>query len=638
MSLLILENIIKEYRSQRVLDGVSLRVERGERLALVGPNGAGKTTLLKIAMGLETCDGGKVILARGIKVGHISQDLHEVKSGEGVQETALHYEKVCKMERTLRELEEQISRGTGILQPEVLKGLMDQYAKLMARFEAVDGYTIETKVKKTLLGLGLRPESLDTPVGKLSGGEKMRVSVARVLLEEPDLLILDEPTNHLDIYATEWFEGFLKKFRGGILFVSHDRYFLDRVATRVAELDQGTVCVRSGNYSKFVEHKQQLSQFVRSEQRRLRWNIRNTNEIVQGLKRRRNKKAADSRQKELDKLTRELKSSSAVKNEQHLHRSSGPKIRFKKGGHISKDIAWAENLHKSFGDLVLFEGAEFHIYGGERVGIIGPNGCGKTTLINMLLGKDSDYEGELKLGSWVNYSYMGQEVLFENDSFTVLQLIMSKKNLQEGEAREYLARFQFYGDEINKSIRVLSGGEQVRLYLACVMLEDADCLILDEPTNHLDMEARDAFEKALGEFKGTIIAVTHDRYFLTNCVQKILEINNKVINTYSGNYDVYKEIKFCTEEAEEEKASSRKAEEYTAQKARRAEENRARALKQQKETERKELEARIMDLEAKITEMEQSFNEETPRETYEEYGQLKKEIDCLYSRWEELIV
>ena len=636
MSLLILENIVKEYRSQVVLDGVSLRVERGERLALVGPNGAGKTTLLKIAMGLETSDRGNVILARNIKVGHISQDLHEVK-GEAGEQPALHYEKFYKMERKLRELEKQLALGKGTPDPAGQKALMDQYSKLLARFEALDGYTIETRIKKILLGLGLRAEALDTPVHKLSGGEKMRVSVARVLLEEPDLLILDEPTNHLDIHATEWFENFLKKFRGGILFVSHDRYFLDRVATRVAELEQGTVCVRSGNYSKFVEYKQQLNQFVISEQKRLRWNIRNANEIVQGLKSHRNISGFKSRQKEVERLTQELKGSQGMKSSHHLHRPAAPKIHFKKGGHLSKDIAWAENLHKSFGDLTLFSGAGFHIYGGERVGIIGPNGCGKTTLVNMLLGKDPDFEGELKLGSWVSYSYMGQEVLFENDSLTVLQLVMSKKNLQEGEAREYLARFQFYGDEINKSIKVLSGGERVRLYLACVMLEDADCLILDEPTNHLDMAARDAFELALGEFNGTIIAVTHDRYFLTNCVGKILEIENKQINTYMGNYELYKEVKFGAGEDTEEKISRPKNDEYAAQKARRSEENRARALKQRKEKERKELEERNISLEEQIAEMEAAFNEATPRETYEQYGELKKEIDSLYTRWDVLL-
>ena len=638
MSLLILNNIVKEYGNQVVLDGVSLRVERGERLALVGPNGAGKTTLLKIALGMEYPDAGSVTTARGIKVGYISQNLQDIKSGIDEDETALFYEKAYSMECQLRELEKKISDKNAASDPALLERLMEQYSKLLHRYEAIDGYTIETKVKKVLLGLGLRHESLSTPIHKLSGGEKMRVSVARVLLEEPDLLILDEPTNHLDINATEWFERFLKKFNGGILFVSHDRYFLDRVATRVAELDQGTITVRSGNYSRFVEHKKQLRQYILREQKRLEINIRNANEIVQGLKTQRKIKAIESRQKQIDRMKQELKEGlKSVRQEQHLHKTDGPKIRFKKQGHISKDIAWAENLHKSFGELTLFNGADFHIYGGERVGIIGPNGSGKTTLINMLLGNDPDFQGELKLGSWVNYSYMGQEVLFENDNLTVVQLIRLKRDMQEGEAREYLARFQFYGDEVNKLIAVLSGGERVRLYLACVMLEDADCLILDEPTNHLDMAARDAFEQALQEFHGTIIAVTHDRYFLTNCVNKILEIDGGKINTYSGNYEVYRELKFGSEEEEEEEVSQARKKEYEAEKARRNQETKARARKQQRERERKDLEARIMELEEKLREMEASFHEDTPMEVYHEYGELRGEIDGLYFRWEELV-
>jgi len=261
MSLLVLENIVKEYRNQIVLNGVSLRVERGERVALVGPNGAGKTTLLKIAMGLENSDGGCATTARNIKVGHLSQDLKDIDSCEKRVENALHYEKVYRLERKLREIEKQMAEQSKNSGSALYKNLMGEYSRLLIRYEAMDGYTIETKIKKILLGLGLRQETLSTPLNKLSGGEKMRVSVARILLEEPDLLILDEPTNHLDMHATDWFESFLKKFKGGILFVSHDRYFLDRVATRVAELEKGSICIRSGNYSNYIEHKKQLSQF-----------------------------------------------------------------------------------------------------------------------------------------------------------------------------------------------------------------------------------------------------------------------------------------------------------------------------------------------------------------------------------------
>lgn len=635
MSLLVLEDIVKEYRNQCVLNSVSLRVERGERVALVGPNGAGKTTLLKIAMGLENSDGGNVITARNIKVGYLSQDLKEADACEKGSETVLHYEKVYRLEMKLRELEKQMAEQSNNPGADLYRGLMNEYSRLLIRYEAMDGYTIETKIKKILLGLGLRQEVLGTPLNKLSGGEKMRVSVARLLLEEPDLLILDEPTNHLDIHATEWFEGFLKKFQGGILFVSHDRYFLDRVATRVAELEKGSICVRSGNYSSYIEQKKQLSQFVSNEQRRLRWTVRNTNETVQGLKGRGRIKASKSREKEMKKLNDELRIGlAAVKKQAHLYGSDGPRMEFKKIKHLSKDIAWADNLRKSFGEVDLFLGASFHIRGGDRVGIIGPNGCGKTTLINMLLGNDRNYEGFLRLGEWVKYSYMGQEVMFQNDDMTMLQLISSKKEMPEREARDHLARFQFYGDEVDKKIKVLSGGERVRLYLACVMLENASCLILDEPTNHLDVPARDAVEVALKEFKGTIIAVTHDRYFLTHCVGKILEIENGKVNTFEGNYEFYRQVKYGVDEDSAQAKASRPGEGSSKNSNDKKYSN---TENENPEKDRQEIEAQIISLEDKIKEMEGLFDASTSQEKYKEYGELLKEIDRLYDEWNDLI-
>jgi ATP-binding cassette subfamily F protein 3 len=628
MSLLVLENIVKEYRNQTVLDGVSLRVERGERLALIGPNGAGKTTLLRIAMGLEKSDGGEVITARNIKVGYLTQDLKDVESHESGGETALHYEKVYRLERKIRDLERQMGCIEEDCSSELYKGLMDEYSRAVSRYEALDGYNVETRIKKILLGLGLREETLDTPVGSMSGGEKMRVAVARILLEEPDLLILDEPTNHLDLKASEWFEGFLKKFEGGVIFVSHDRYFLDRVATRIAELENGSICTRSGNYSSYMEHKKQLSEYAQREQKKLGWTIRNAKETALGLKSRRNISAWKSREKEVERLKETKAGILEMKSREHLKAASGPKISFKKVKHVSKDIAWAEDLRKYFGDVVLLKGASFHIRGGERVGIIGPNGCGKTTLINLLLGKDRDYEGFIRLGEWVKYSYMGQEVLFENEDMTVLQLIMSRKEMMESDARSHLGRFQFYGDVVDKHISVLSGGERVRLYLACVMLEDTDCLILDEPTNHLDVPARDAVEQALREFKGTIIAVTHDRYYLTRCVGKILEIEDGKINTYEGNYDFYRQIKYGTDE-EDTGAEVPVSREPKKQKTGEVKEIDRQRVRQ-------DMEGRITGLESRIKEMEGAFDGNTPPEEYREYNRLLTEVDALYNEWSEL--
>lgn len=633
MSLLFLKNIVKEYRNQVVLDGVSLRVERGERVALVGPNGAGKTTLLKIALGLEDSDQGSVITATNIKVGYLSQDLQDLESSEKSIEMPLHYEKVYRLERKLRELEKQMEEKSRETSPVLYNSMLNEYSRLLHRYEAMDGYTIETKISKILFGLGLRQETLGTPLNKMSGGERMRVSVARILLEEPDLLILDEPTNHLDIKATEWFEGFLKKFEGGILFVSHDRYFLDRVATRIAELEKGSLCIRSGNYSNYLHHKMQLSQHIANEHKRLKWTIRNAKETAQGLKSRGKANALKSREKEIKKLQDEMKTGlKAVIKEEHLIKNTGPKIVFKKIRHVSKEIAEAEKLWKRFGKIDLFTGVSFHIRGGEKVGIIGPNGCGKTTLINMLLGNDQNYDGHLRLGSWVKYSYMGQEVLFENEDITMLQLILSKKELVEREARDYLARFQFYGDEVSKSIKVLSGGERVRLYLACVMMEDADCLILDEPTNHLDVPARDAVEAALKGFKGTIIAVTHDRYFLTHCVGKILEIENGQINTYEGNYDFYRQVKYGNIEESTTKKDSRPAVNKKSIKKRNSPANNISSEKS-----RQEIETQIVNIEDQLKAMEGMFDKTTPPEKYQEYEHLLREVDLLYGLWNSMI-
>lgn len=626
MSLLIIDQVTKEYRNKIVLNNVSLRVEKGERLALIGPNGAGKTTLLKIVMGMEDADSGTVVIARNTRVGYLSQYIDDEQKTDNTKTTAAHYEKVHKLERKLRQLERQLSCQIDVDSRKYEK-LMHDYEKAITRYEAIDGYNVEVKLKKTLYHLGLRMEALTTPVEKLSGGERMRVAVARIMLEEPDLLLLDEPTNHLDIKATEWFEKFLSNFQGGVLFISHDRYFLNQVATRVAELDNGTITVRSGSYSDYIEHKRQLADFIRGEQHRLRWTIKNEKRIVQSLKSQRKSKAVKSRQHKIAKLKTELNITlSTIKDQEHLLQSGGPKISFKKIKHVSKKIAWAEDVHKSFGDLILFSGVNFEIQGGERVGIIGPNGCGKTTLINMLLGKDKDYGGTIELGSWVKYLYMGQVILFENENLTALQFITTSKDIMEQEARNHLARFQFYGDDVDKKIRVFSGGERVRLYLACAMLENPDCFILDEPTNHLDMLAREAVEIALAEFNGTIIAVTHDRQYLTNCVTKILEIEDGIITTYDGNYEHYKKLKHENDEEENLPPSPRKTKTELRKKA-------AASKKQSVNFNLKEVESQLLELEEKAKQMEESFTESTNFEEYHEYGQLLKEIDVLYEKW-----
>lgn len=630
MSLITLENIHKEYRNQIVLDNVSLRVERGERLALVGANGSGKTTLLRIAMGLETCDSGNVIRSRG-KIAYLSQDMQELQNSNAA--TALDYEKVIRLEQKLRSVEKEMVKLSGDCDSLEYKRLLSEYSRFIEQYETIDGYTIEAKIKRILLGLGLKEEVLTLPIASMSGGERMRVALTRILLEEPDLIILDEPTNHLDIQAVEWLEDFLKKFEGGVLFVSHDRYFLDRVATRIAELENRSIVERSCSYTSFMEQKKHMREFYLKEQKNLSIRIRDANKLTQDLRSLGRIKASKSREKEVERLKSQLKNHrTSFKNNEHLFKEDKLKLSLKKLKHTSKDIAFAQNLKKSFGKVDIFKGADFHIMGGERIGIMGPNGCGKTTLVNLLLGKDKDYEGFIRLGEWVRYSYLDQNVEFEDEEISILDEILSKKEMPEASARSFLAGFQFYGDEVDKKLGVLSGGERVKLSLACIMLAETDCLIMDEPTNHLDLPSKEAIEAAIGEFKGTIIAITHDRYFLTHSINKILEIEDGRINTYEGNYEYYRAMKALEKN---QLAAAKNLEDSESRKS-----NTSSKIKNEQKTAKKEavitqeeLEEKIIALEEKIKTLESSFTSETSPEEYVEYADLTSELNELYKLW-----
>jgi ATP-binding cassette subfamily F protein 3 len=628
--MLTITNVVKEYRNKVVLNGASLRIERGERVALVGPNGAGKTTLLRIAAGMEKCDSGSASVAKGSKMGYLTQDLNEMDTnGRVFSETALYHEEISRLEQKMRHLERKMADPGLTESREQYDAVLAEYSKLVSRYESLDGYTIESKIKTLLLGLGLKEEALTLPVELLSGGEKMRVALARILLEEPDLLVLDEPTNHLDIDGIEWLEGFLKRFGGGVLVVSHDRYFLDQVATRVAELDNGTITERSGSYTSFMQQKERMLEFARREQFRLRQEIRRESSIAEQLKRSHKISAWKSRLKSVERLRNDMDVRlKDTRDLQHLYKTAAPRIDFDKARHISAEIAMADRLAKYYGDVKLFSDVSFLIKGGDRVGIIGPNGCGKTTLLRILLGQDEDFRGRARLGTWVNYGFLGQEVEFEDEERTLLEELMSFREMKEYEAREQLSKFQFYGDDVDKKIQVLSGGERSRLYLCCMMLEKPDCLIMDEPTNHLDIQSRDALEAALLEFNGTIIAISHDRYFLSRCVNRILEFSNGSMNSYEGNYEKYRQLKLAAQdEKTQEKAQEQRPGSNEKRKVVREDEQ----LSVQS-LDLAQLEKSISELEIKQRELEASFSPETPHETYIEYAELAKELERLYSQ------
>jgi ATP-binding cassette subfamily F protein 3 len=625
MSLLVFQNIMKEYKNQEVLKDVNLRVERGERVALIGANGSGKTTLLRIAMGEECCDSGRVIVAKNIRTAYLSQDMFEIRNEEP-ESTALHYEKVIQLENKMRIIEKDME--SVIYNSEKYHQLMNSYSKVLLEYETADGYIIEKKITKILLGLGLRKECLSIPLSNLSGGEKMRVLLARMLLKEPDLIILDEPTNHLDINAMEWLEEFLKKFEGGVLFVSHDRYFLEGVSTRIAELQGGTIVEKSCSYSNFIKQKSILREYALKEQKALRWSMKNISRVNEELKSKGKIRAAKSRGKTVARDNEEFKKNIQIlKEREHLKADAGIKLKFKELKKVSKDIVWGEGLEKSFGQVSLFNKASFHIRGGERIGIIGDNGCGKTTLIRIILGQDIDYKGFVRIGEWVKYSYLSQDINFADEERTIIEEISSKREMNLDLTREHLSPFKFYGDDIYKKIKVLSGGEKLRLFLACIILENADCLILDEPTNHLDIKSREAVENAIMQFKGTVIAISHDRYYLNKCVSRILEVTSKgKIISYNGNYDFYRNIKNLKLETEL-RGSKSAVQNSKKQQTIRSSTNYGVKGK----SDSINVENKILQLEEKIIEFEESFDKTTPSEKYSEYSAMLEEVSELYS-------
>lgn len=631
MSLLTLENITLEYGTRTLLDGAGLRVERGERVALVGANGSGKTTLIRIALGLQHADNGTVVIARNARVGYVSQGLG-LEHGDAMEETGRAFEHVARLERRLRDLEGQMAELPASHDGSAYDRLMKEYGRLTTEFERLDGYTVESRIKATLLGLGLREEALTLGVDRLSGGERMRVALARVLLGEPDLLILDEPTNHLDIPATEWFEGFLRGFAGGVLLVSHDRYFLDQVATRVAELVNGRITERSGNYSTYLEQKDRRIRHVYDERRRLTREIRRNQEVAAKLKSMRDISGWKSRLKVVDRLRNELDETGreAPKGSPHM------RVHINQARHVSAEMAQAKKLCKRFGDVRIFDGVDFLIRGGEHVGLIGPNGCGKTTLINILLGKDTDFAGFARLGSWVKYGYLGQETTFEDEERTVIEELQATREMPEPEALNHLAKFLFFGDDVRKRISVLSGGEKVRLLLACILLNEPHCLILDEPTNHLDVPAREALEDALVNFKGTILAVSHDRYFLNRCVSRIMEIENAHIYSYPGNYDLYRRAKFEARRLGQSSATMARAVNERAVWGSASSDRPVRhetRVKQASTESTVDLERRIQKIESRMKELESSFGNREAYQVYREYEELAQEVNVLYEAW-----
>jgi ATP-binding cassette subfamily F protein 3 len=631
-------NISKEFTENRILQNVSFHIEDNEKAAIVGINGAGKTTLLRIIVGEMQADDGIVTLAKDKTLGYLAQN-NPVNTANTIYEELLSVKQnLLNIESMMRQCELDM-KG---LEGSALEEMMKKYADLTHAFETGDGYSYKSEIVGVLKGLGFTEDEFDKKVNTLSGGQKTRVALGRLLLQKPDLIILDEPTNHLDMNSISWLETYLLNYRGAVLIVSHDRYFLDRIATKIIEIDQTHATTFSGNYSDYAVKKEQL--------RRTAWNaymnqqreIKHQEEVIEKLKsfnREKSIKRAESREKMLDKIE-VLDKPTQERTDMRLtltpHMQSG------------NDVLSVENLTKSFDSHILFKDVSFEIKRGEHVAIIGDNGTGKTTLLKILNNLADADGGSYRLGANVEIGYYDQEHHILHSEKTLFEEISDDyPYLTNTEIRSTLAAFLFTGEEVFKQIKDLSGGERGRVSLAKLMLGDSNFLILDEPTNHLDIMSKEILEDAINAYEGTILYVSHDRYFINKTAHRILELTGGQFVNYIGNYDYYLEkhdtvmATLTTSPASSLAQNTAVAESDVKQDWKARKEEQAKLRKRQNDL--KKCEEKIALHESRLKSIEEEMSDPAVgtqvarlQELTKEQEKINAELETLYAQWEEL--
>ena len=632
------QGISKSFGEKVILEDASFHIEEREKAALIGNNGAGKTTLLRIIMNELHADSGQVVLMKDKQIGYLAQ-YQDVQGHRTVYEELLSTKQyIIDMEERMRSMELEMKHASG----EELDRLMNSYTRLTHEFELENGYAYKSELMGVLNGLGFAEEDFNKQVATLSGGQKTRVALGKLLISKPDILLLDEPTNHLDMESIAWLETYLLNYPGAVFIVSHDRYFLDKVVTKVVEIETGHVRMYSGNYSAYAEKKAQLRDAQYKAYLNQQRDIKHQEAVIVKLKsfnREKSIKRAESREKMLNKIQR-IEKPLEVQSQMRL--SLEPRV-------VSgNDVLTVEELAKSFPQQKLFSNISFQIKRGERVALIGNNGTGKTTMLKILNGLLDADAGSFSLGAKVQIGYYDQEHHVLHAEKTIFQEISDTyPTLTETEIRNMLAAFLFTGDDVFKEISALSGGERGRVSLAKLMLSEANFLILDEPTNHLDIASKEILEEALNSYTGTVLYVSHDRYFINQTATRILDLTNQSVVNYIGDYDYYLEKK---EELTEKYAPSAaetsvesKEEAPSEGKLTWQQQKEEQARKRKQENELKKVEKRIEELETRDKEIDDTLvlpdvctNVGRCAELSREKDKIQQELEELYEKWETL--
>ncbi|MDF2587120.1 MAG: abc-f [Anaerocolumna sp.] len=638
---LSVNSLVKYYGANKIFENISFDVKTNERIGLIGQNGCGKTTIMKILMGNEESQGGEVTFRKDCKVGYLNQiPVYE----NGITSIAVirsAFSKTYERKRQMKELEKQFET----LNSDELEKALIQYGKYSEQFELDGGYELDTRINKITEGLQINEVLKEMEFNQLSGGEKTRVMLAKILLEEPDILLLDEPTNHLDLITIDWLEGFLKEYKGSVLIISHDRYFLDKVVNKIVELEFSKANIYLGNYSYYVIEKERrflielknyqnqqkkIDQMERQIERYRIWG-----EMRDSEKMFKKAKELEKRLEKIDVLDRPIIEKRKIRFGQNSLERTG------------KIVLELENLKKSFESKKLFHDINLTIFYQDSACIIGKNGCGKTTLLRLLLGEIEPDHGTIRLGSQVKIGYLPQQVEYENEEQTLLDYFSGLHNITYEAARSQLAKALFLKEDVNKKIKFLSGGEKSRLKLCSLTFEKVNVLILDEPTNHLDIDSREVLEDTLKEFEGTLLFVSHDRYFINKVADKILEIENNHLKIYDGDYNYYmEEYEKChpklleiVRETKKDNVKD-KSKEIVIDTKQKPRMNHTSSTQSSKKIEI--LEKEIEDLEEKIKELDQLMETNNSdalslRKLFEEKEELTKQLTLTYKKWEESI-